>query len=87
MAGPGVPQELIDKERKLERFIARDQKELERVQSQRDARGHQFTAAIKTLEANIARHMEERNAIIERMNEESRKEYEQAKGGGGGQTR
>lgn len=86
MAGPGVPQDLIDRERKLERFIARDQKELERVEGQRDARGHQFTAAIKTLEANIARHMKERNEIIKKIDEESQREYQQAKSGGGGQN-
>ena len=80
---------LAAKEKELERMIKQDEKERDRVATQRDAEGKPFASAIKTLQDNIDRHMKERNDIVSQLNEISREEYAREKSGqtGGGQTR
>ena len=48
---------LAAKEKELERMIKQDEKERDRVATQRDAQGKPFASAIKTLQDNIDRHM------------------------------
>jgi predicted nucleic acid-binding Zn-ribbon protein len=83
-----IPKTLTDRERELERMIAQDGRELARAETQHDAEGKKFASAIKTLQANIDRHMKERDQIISEINEISMKQYEEdQKTGGIGQTR
>jgi hypothetical protein len=85
---PNIPKALTDRERQLERMIAQDERELARVEAQHDAQGKKFASAIKTLQANIDRHLKERDQIISEINDISMKQYEEdQKTGGIGQTR